>query len=114
VEERGAEDGECFWVKKIRIAITKSRLTETQTERAQVKLSLVVLAAAAGVLASCRKDANGDVVVKTPVVETRTDTVKTPTVEVTKDTLTTVTPKVEVKKETTSVTVPHVKVKSKP
>jgi len=79
-----------------------------------VKLALVALAVAAGTLASCRKDANGDMVVKTPVVETRTDTVKTPTVEVTKDTVTTVTPKVEVKKETTSVTVPHVQVKPKP
>lgn len=89
-------------------------MRKPQTETAQVKLGLVVLAAAAGVLTSCRKDANGDVVVKTPVVETRTDTLKTPSVEVTHDTVTAVTPKVEVKKETTSVTVPKVKVTPKP
>jgi hypothetical protein len=79
-----------------------------------VKLGLVVLAVVAGVLASCRKDANGDVVVKTPEVETRTDTVKMPSVEVTHDTMTAVTPKVEVKKDTTTVTVPKVRVKPKP
>ena len=79
-----------------------------------MKSGLVVLVLAASVLASCRKNANGDVEVKTPVVESRTDTVKVPSVEVTRDTLTVVTPKLEVKKETTSVTVPHVKVKTNP
>ena len=76
-----------------------------------MKIGFVVLVLAAGVLASCRKNADGDVEVKTPVVETRTDTVKMPSVEVTRDTVTAVTPKVEVKKETTTVTVPHVTVK---
>jgi repressor of nif and glnA expression len=75
---------------------------------------MVVVVMAAAAVASCRKDANGDVVVKTPVVDTRTDTVKTPSVEVTRETVTTVTPKVEVKKETSSVTVPKVTVKPKP
>lgn len=79
-----------------------------------MKPAFVALVLVAGVLASCRKDANGDMVVKTPVVESRTDTVKTPTVEVTHDTVTTVTPKVEVKKETTQVSVPKVQVKQKP
>jgi hypothetical protein len=79
-----------------------------------VKYGLVVLVLATGALASCRKNANGDVEVKTPVVESRTDTVKMPSVEVTHDTVRAVTPKVEVKKETTSVSVPHVKVKPNP
>ena len=79
-----------------------------------MRLGIVVVALAAATVASCRKNADGNVEVKTPVVETRTDTVKMPSVEVTHDTLTAVTPKVEVKKETTSVTVPHVTVKRKP
>jgi hypothetical protein len=81
---------------------------------ADVKKVLVVLVLAGGVLAGCKKTANGDVEVETPHVTTQTDTVKMPTVETSKETVTTVTPKVEVKKETTSVTVPKVKVKPKP
>lgn len=75
---------------------------------------LVVLVVMAGVLAGCSKNADGDMVVKTPRVETQTDTVKMPKVEVTKDTIVTVTPTVVVKKETSMVTVPHVSVKRKP
>ncbi len=67
-----------------------------------------------GALAGCSKNADGDMVVKTPKVETQTDTVKMPTVTTSKDTITAVTPKLEVKKETTSVTVPKVKVTRKP
>ena len=76
-------------------------------------VALVVLG---GALAGCRKNSDGDMVVKTPVVQTttRTDTVKMPQVEMSKDTITTVTPTVVVKKETSTVTVPHVSVKRKP
>ena len=76
----------------------------------------IVLAVFAGALAGCRKNADGDMVVKTPVVETstRTDTLKMPQVEMSKDTIVTVTPTVEVKKETSMVTVPHISVKRKP
>ena len=69
---------------------------------------------AAGVLAGCSRNANGDLVVKTPRVETQTDTVTMPVVNVSKDTITTVTPTVVVKKETSTVTVPHVSVTRKP
>ena len=81
-----------------------------------MKNALGVMVLAAVAVAGCRKNADGDVVVKTPVVETstRTDTVKMPDVRVTKDTITAVTPTVEVKKETTSVTVPKVTVHKKP
>ena len=79
-----------------------------------MRVGIVVALVAAVAVTSCRKNANGDVEVKTPVVETRTDTVKMPSVEVTRDTVTAVTPRVEVKKETTAVSVPHVTVKRKP
>ena len=79
-----------------------------------MKNALVVLALAAGVLAGCKKNSDGDVVVQTPRVTSQTDTVKMPVVETSKDTITAVTPKLEVKKETTSVTVPKVTVKQKP
>jgi hypothetical protein len=79
-----------------------------------VKIGLGVLVLLAGALAGCSKNADGDVVVKTPRVESQTDTLKMPTVTTSKDTITAVTPKVEVTKETTSVTVPKVKVTRKP
>ena len=79
-----------------------------------MKNGLVVLMVMVGVLAGCRKNADGDVVVQTPRVETHTDTVKMPQVEMSKDTIVTVTPTVVVKKETSVVTVPHVSVKRKP
>lgn len=79
-----------------------------------MKNSLVVALVAAGALCACTKNKDGDLVVKTPVVESRTDTMKMPSVEVTRDTITTVTPTVQVKKETSSVTIPHVSVKRKP
>jgi hypothetical protein len=82
-------------------------------ELCAVKTGLGVLVLL-GALAGCSKNADGDMVVKTPKVETQTDTVKMPTVTTTKDTITAVTPKLEVKKETTSVTVPKVKVTRKP
>lgn len=83
-------------------------------ELCAVKTGLGVLVLLAGALAGCSKNADGDMVVKTPRVETQTDTVKMPTVTTSKDTITAVTPKVEVTKETTSVTVPKVKVTRKP
>ncbi|HLB11078.1 MAG TPA: hypothetical protein VK617_16175 [Gemmatimonadaceae bacterium] len=79
-----------------------------------MKTGLGVLVLLAGALAGCSKNADGDMVVKTPRVETQTDTLKMPTVTTSKDTITAVTPKLEVKKETTSVTVPKVKVTRKP
>jgi hypothetical protein len=83
-------------------------------ELCAVKTGLGVLVLLAGALAGCSKNADGDLVVKTPRVETQTDTLKMPTVTTSKDTITAVTPKLEVKKETTSVTVPKVKVTRKP
>jgi hypothetical protein len=79
-----------------------------------VKNALVVLVLTAGVLAGCKKNSDGDVVVQTPRVTSETDTVKMPVVETSTDTLTAVTPKVEVKKDTASVVVPKVTVKKKP
>ena len=79
-----------------------------------MKSAFVVLALTAGVLAGCKKNDNGDLVVQTPRVTSQTDTVKMPVVETSKDTITTVTPTLEVKKETTSVVVPKVTVKRKP
>ena len=81
-----------------------------------MKNGMIAIVLAAAVVTACRKNADGDMVVKTPVVETstRTDTVKMPNVQVTKDTITTIMPKVEVKKETSSVTVPRVTVTRKP
>jgi hypothetical protein len=79
-----------------------------------VKNALVVLALAAGVLAGCKKNSEGDVEVQTPRVTTETDTVKMPVVETSKDTVTAVTPKLEVKKDTSSVVVPKVTVHKKP
>jgi hypothetical protein len=83
-------------------------------ELAPVIKVLGVLVVMAGALAGCSKNADGDMVIKTPRVETQTDTVKMPKVEVTRDTIVTVTPTVVVKKETSMVTVPHVSVKRKP
>jgi hypothetical protein len=83
-------------------------------ELAPVKNALGVLVVMAGALAGCSKNADGDMVIKTPRVETHTDTVKMPKVEVTRDTIVTVTPTVVVKKETSTVTVPHVSVTRKP
>jgi PBP1b-binding outer membrane lipoprotein LpoB len=79
-----------------------------------VKTGLGVLVLLAVALAGCSKNADGDLVVKTPRVETQTDTLKMPTITTSKDTITTVTPTIEVKKETTTVTVPKVRVTRKP
>ena len=79
-----------------------------------MKNAFVVLALAAGMLAGCKKNSDGDVVVQTPRVTTETDTVKMPVVETSKDTITAVAPKLEVKKDTASVVVPKVTVHKKP
>lgn len=60
---------------------------------------------------ACKKTGEGEYEVQKPVVGTVTDTVRTPTVDVTKDTVGVVTPKVDVKKDTTNVVVPKVKVR---
>ncbi|HMI59044.1 MAG TPA: hypothetical protein VK511_13405 [Gemmatimonadaceae bacterium] len=78
------------------------------------KNALVVLVLATGMLAGCKKNSDGDVVVQTPRVTTQTDTVKMPVVETSKDTITTVTPKLEVKKDTNTMVVPKVTVHKKP
>jgi hypothetical protein len=61
------------------------------------KLTVAATIAALCTLAACKKTGEGTYEIEKPVVGTTTDTVKTPTVEV--------------KKETTTVTVPKVKVK---
>ena len=48
-----------------------------------MKIGLVAIALAMGVLAGCSKNADGDMVVKSPRMETHTDTVKMPSMEVT-------------------------------
>ncbi|MDQ2930305.1 MAG: hypothetical protein M3Y05_05720 [Gemmatimonadota bacterium] len=68
----------------------------------------------AGSLTACSKNADGDLVVKTPRMETNTDTVKMPRVEMSKDTIMTVTPTIVVKKETSMVVVPHASVTTTP
>jgi hypothetical protein len=80
----------------------------------QVRNALVVISLFAGALSACSKNADGDMVIQTPRVESHTDTVKMPHMQVTKDTIVTVTPTVVVKKETSMVTVPHVSVSRKP
>ena len=79
-----------------------------------MKNGLVAIALAVGVLAGCSRNADGDMVVKSPRMETHTDTVKMPSVQVTQDTIQTITPTVVVKKETSTVVVPHVSVSRKP
>ncbi|HEV7706289.1 MAG TPA: hypothetical protein VGO46_18465 [Gemmatimonadaceae bacterium] len=79
-----------------------------------MKNGLVLLVVISGALAGCSKNADGDMVIQTPRVESHTDTVKMPHVQMSKDTIVTVTPSVVVKKETSMVTVPHVSVKRKP
>jgi hypothetical protein len=61
---------------------------------------------------ACKKTGEGEYEVQRPTVGTTTDTVKTPTVDVTRDTVGVVTPKVDVKKDTQNVVVPKVKVKT--
>ena len=79
-----------------------------------MKNGLVVLVMLVGALAGCSKNADGDMVIQTPRVESHTDTVKMPRLEMSKDTIVTITPTVVVKKETSMVTVPHVSVTRKP
>ncbi len=87
-------------------------------ELALVKNARVVAATmlvlAAGAIAGCSKDADGNMVIKSPRLETHTDTVQMPRVEMSKDTIVTVTPTVVVKKETSMVVVPHASVTTKP
>ncbi|MEO6211022.1 MAG: hypothetical protein ABIQ10_12945 [Gemmatimonadaceae bacterium] len=73
-----------------------------------------LLVVSAGSLTACTKNADGDLVVQTPRMETHTDTVKMPRVEMSKDTIMTVTPTVVVKKETSMVVVPHASVTTAP
>lgn len=62
-------------------------------------------------LSACKKTGEGEYEVQKPVVGTQTDTVHTPTVDVTSQTDTVSVPKVEVKKDSTTVKVPKVEVK---
>ncbi|MBA2684178.1 MAG: hypothetical protein H0U66_06795 [Gemmatimonadaceae bacterium] len=79
-----------------------------------MKNGLVVLVVLAGALAGCSKNADGDMVIQTPRMETHTDTVKMPRLEMSKDTIVTITPTVVVKKETSVVVVPHASVTTAP
>ncbi|MEP7067054.1 MAG: hypothetical protein ABI889_13545 [Gemmatimonadota bacterium] len=73
--------------------------------------ALFVLALTAGVLAGCKKTADGDLIVEKPRVTSETDTVNMPHVTTTTDTVTTMVPVVGVKKETTTVKVPKITTK---
>lgn len=66
----------------------------------QLTLALVVTALCA--VTACKKTGEGEYQVEKPVVGTTTDTVHTPTVDVTKDTVSATVPKVEIHKPDTS------------
>ncbi len=61
--------------------------------------------------AACKKTGEGEYEVQKPVIGTVSDTVRTPSIEVGRDTVNVVTPDVQVRKDTSKVTVPTVKVK---
>ncbi|HEX6536409.1 MAG TPA: hypothetical protein VF041_17595 [Gemmatimonadaceae bacterium] len=62
-------------------------------------------------LSACKKTGEGEYEVQKPVVGTQSDTVHTPSVDVSTETTSVTTPKVEVKKDTSKVRVPKVEVK---
>jgi hypothetical protein len=62
-------------------------------------------------LSACKKTGEGEYEVQKPVVGTKADTVRTPTVDVTTEKETVGVPKMEVKKDTATVSVPKVRVK---
>jgi hypothetical protein len=62
------------------------------------KLTIATALAVVCVVTACKKTGEGAYEVEKPVVGTQTDTVRTPTVDVKKETTTVTVPKVEVKK----------------
>jgi hypothetical protein len=66
----------------------------------QLTIALVVAAMCA--VTACKKTGEGEYQVEKPVVGTQTDTVHTPTVDVTKDTVSATVPKVEINKPDTT------------
>lgn len=66
------------------------------------QLTMVAALAALCAVTACKKTGEGEYQVEKPVVGTQTDTVHTPTVEVTKDTAQVTVPKVEVHKPDTT------------
>lgn len=66
------------------------------------KLTLAMVAAAMCAVTACKKTGEGEYQVDKPVVGTQTDTVHTPTVDVTKDTVSATVPKVEINKPDTT------------
>ena len=76
-------------------------------QRIAIAVTLVALTS----LAACKKTGEGEYEVQKPVIGTQTDTVHTPSVEMSTDTHTVTTPKVEVKKDTSKIVTPKVTVK---
>ena len=66
------------------------------------QLTIAVALAALCAVTACKKTGEGEYQVEKPVVGTQTDTVNTPTVDVTKDTAQVTVPKVEVHKPDTT------------
>ncbi len=66
----------------------------------QLTIAIVVTALCAAT--ACKKTGEGEYQVEKPVVGTQTDTVHTPTVDVTKDTVSATVPKVEINKPDTT------------
>lgn len=62
-------------------------------------------------LSACKKTGEGQYEVQKPVVGTQTDTVNTPSVDVSSETTSVTVPKVDVRKDTAKVKVPKVEVK---
>ena len=74
------------------------------------RIAITVALAAIATLAACKKTGEGEYEVQRPTIGTTTDTVRTPDVDVTRDTARVVTPNVDVRRDTSTVTVPKVKV----
>lgn len=75
------------------------------------RIAVTVALAAVATLAACKKTGEGEYEIQRPVIGTTTDTIRTPTVDVQRDSARVVTPDVNVRRETSTVTVPKVTVK---
>ena len=75
------------------------------------KTALTLVIAALTAVAACKKTGENEFEVQTPAVGVQTDTVRTPDVDIVKDSAKITVPKVDVKKDTATVTVPKVQVK---
>jgi len=74
------------------------------------KTALTLAIAALTAVAACKKTGENEYQVQTPDVGVKTDTIKTPDVDVVNDTATVTVPKVDVRKDSAKVKVPKVKV----